>query len=98
MGVGVGLTVAAVLPLLERAISSCDVRVLGRAAHALLVKTALAHHTLLSNRLVELYAALPSPAASRAAFDDLPHRNAHSYNNLLAAGPRSPTPGCCSTR
>ncbi|KAM0856558.1 hypothetical protein ACQ4PT_049059 [Festuca glaucescens] len=80
-----GVTVATVLPLIERAISVGDVRRLGRAAHALLVKTALTHHTLLSNRLVELYATLPSPAASRAAFEDLPHRNAHSYNNLLAA-------------
>ncbi|XP_051185808.1 pentatricopeptide repeat-containing protein At2g13600 [Lolium perenne] len=85
-----GVAVATVLPLIERAIAVGDVRRLGRAAHALLVKTALTHHTLLSNRLVELYAALPSPAASRAAFQDLPHRNAHSYNNLLAALSRGP--------
>ncbi|CAM0950064.1 unnamed protein product [Alopecurus aequalis] len=85
-----GVNVATVLPLIVRAISVGDVRGLGRAAHALLVKTALTHHTLLSNRLVELYATLPSPAASRSAFEDLPHRNAHSYNNLLAALSRGP--------
>uniref|UniRef100_A0A0E0K127 Uncharacterized protein n=1 Tax=Oryza punctata TaxID=4537 RepID=A0A0E0K127_ORYPU len=80
-----GVTVEAVLPLLERAISAGDVRRLGAAVHALLVKSALTHHTLLSNRLVVLYALLPSPAASLAAFADLPHKNAHSYNSLLAA-------------
>jgi pentatricopeptide repeat protein len=85
-----GVAVAHVLPLIERAISVGDVRRLGPAAHAILVKTALTHHTLLSNRIVELYATLPSPAASRAAFEDLPHRNAHSYNNLLAALSRGP--------
>uniref|UniRef100_A0A0D9VH20 Pentacotripeptide-repeat region of PRORP domain-containing protein n=1 Tax=Leersia perrieri TaxID=77586 RepID=A0A0D9VH20_9ORYZ len=79
------VTVEAVLPLLERAIAEGDTRRLGAAAHAVLVKTALTHHTLLSNRLVALYAALPTPAASIAAFADLPHRNAHSYNALLAA-------------
>uniref|UniRef100_A0ACD5YHU3 Uncharacterized protein n=1 Tax=Avena sativa TaxID=4498 RepID=A0ACD5YHU3_AVESA len=85
-----GVDVATALTLIVRAISMGDVRRLGRAAHALLVKTALTHHTLLSNRLVELYATLPSPAASRAAFEDLPHRNAHTYNNLLAALSRGP--------
>ncbi|KAG8071022.1 hypothetical protein GUJ93_ZPchr0006g44741 [Zizania palustris] len=81
----VTVTVEAVLPLLERAISAGDVRRLGASTHALLVKTALTHHTLLSNRLVALYAVLPSPSTSLAAFADLPHKNAHSYNTLLAA-------------
>ncbi|KAM3255753.1 hypothetical protein ACQJBY_048751 [Aegilops geniculata] len=85
-----GVNVETVLHHIKRAISVGDVRRLGRAAHALLVKTALNHHTLLSNRLVELYATLNSPAASRAAFEDLPYRNAHSYNNLLAALSRGP--------
>ncbi|KAL6899219.1 hypothetical protein ACP4OV_005877 [Aristida adscensionis] len=80
-----GLTVREVLPLLERAVAGGDVLRLGRAAHAVLVKTGLTSHTLLSNRLVALYSLLPSPAAALAAFDDTPHRNAHSYNTLLAA-------------
>ena len=78
------------LSLLERAISVGDVLRLGRAAHALLVKTALTSHTLLSNRLVALYSVLPSPAAAIAAFHDLPHKNPHSYNALLAALSRGP--------
>ena len=78
------------LSLLERAISVGDVLRLGRAAHALLVKTALTSHTLLSNRLVALYSALPTPAAAVAAFHDLPHKNPHSYNTLLAALSRGP--------
>jgi pentatricopeptide repeat protein len=79
-----------VIPFLERAISSGDVLRLGRAVHALLVKTALTGHTLLSNRLVELYSLLPSLETSVAAFHDLPHKNAHSYNTLLSAFSRSP--------
>ncbi|KAG2659046.1 pentatricopeptide repeat-containing protein At2g13600-like [Panicum virgatum] len=85
-----GFGVPEVLSLLERAISSGDVPRLGRAAHALLVKTALTSHTLLSNRLVALYSALPTPAAAVAAFHDLPHKNPHSYNTLLAALSRGP--------
>ncbi|KAL6634557.1 hypothetical protein ACP70R_027228 [Stipagrostis hirtigluma subsp. patula] len=80
-----GVSVPELLPLLERAISAGDVHRLGRAAHAVLVKTGLTCHTLLSNRLVALYSLLPSPAAAVAAFDDLPHKNAHTYNALLAA-------------
>ncbi|XP_062223096.1 pentatricopeptide repeat-containing protein At2g13600-like [Phragmites australis] len=85
-----GITVPEVLPLLERAISAGDVLRLGRAAHAVLVKTALTSHTLLSNRLVALYSLLPCPSAAIAAFDDLPHKNPHSYNTLLAALTRGP--------
>ncbi|CAL5021479.1 unnamed protein product [Urochloa decumbens] len=85
-----GFSVQEVLSLLERAISKGDVLRLGRAAHALLVKTALTTHTLLSNRLVALYSLLPSPAAAISAFHDLPHKNPHSYNTLLAALLRAP--------
>ncbi|GJN21313.1 hypothetical protein PR202_gb08779 [Eleusine coracana subsp. coracana] len=77
-----GVAVSEVIPVLQRAISSGDVLRLGRAVHALLIKTALTSHTLLSNRLVELYSLLPSPDASVAAFHDLPHKNSHSYNTL----------------
>lgn len=85
-----GFAVQEVLSLLERAISTGDALRLGRAAHALLVKTALTSHTLLSNRLVALYSLLPSPAAAIAAFHDLPHKNPHSYNTLLTALARGP--------
>ncbi|RLM79337.1 pentatricopeptide repeat-containing protein [Panicum miliaceum] len=85
-----GFAVPEVLSLLERAISTGDVPRFGRAAHALLVKTALTSHTLLSNRLVALYSVLPSPVAAIAAFHDLPHKNPHSYNTLLAALSRGP--------
>ncbi|XP_025828521.1 pentatricopeptide repeat-containing protein At2g13600-like [Panicum hallii] len=85
-----GFAVPEVLSLLERAISTGDVPGFGRAAHALLVKTALTSHTLLSNRLVALYSVLPSPVAAIAAFHDLPHKNSHSYNTLLAALSRGP--------
>ncbi|PUZ76081.1 hypothetical protein GQ55_1G262100 [Panicum hallii var. hallii] len=85
-----GFAVPEVLSLLERAISTGDVPRFGRAAHALLVKTALTSHTLLSNRLVALYSVLPSPVAAIAAFHDLPHKNSHSYNTLLAALSRGP--------
>lgn len=79
------VTVAVVLPLLERAISAGNIRRLSCAAHVLLVKMALTRHTLLSNRLVALCALLPSPVDSLAAFADLPHKNPHSYNSVLAA-------------
>ncbi|XP_062219313.1 pentatricopeptide repeat-containing protein At2g22070-like [Phragmites australis] len=85
-----GVAVPEVIHVLERAISAGDVLRLGRAVHAVLVKTALTSHTLLSNRLVALYSLLPSPAAALAAFDDLPHKNPHSYNTLLAALSRAP--------
>ncbi|TKW39702.1 hypothetical protein SEVIR_1G196800v4 [Setaria viridis] len=85
-----GIAVPEVLSLLERAISGGDVLRLGRAAHALLVKTALTSHTLLSNRLVALYSLLPSPDAAIAAFHDIPHKNPHSYNTLLATLSRRP--------
>ncbi|CAN6244679.1 unnamed protein product [Urochloa humidicola] len=85
-----GFAVQEVLSLLERAISTGDVLRLGRAVHALLVKTALTSHTLLSNRLVALYSLLPYPSAAVAAFHDLPHKNPHSYNTLLAALARGP--------
>ncbi|OEL24778.1 Pentatricopeptide repeat-containing protein [Dichanthelium oligosanthes] len=86
----VGFAVPEVLHLLERAISTGDVLRLGGTAHALLVKTALNTHTLLSNRLVALYSLLPSQAAAIAAFHDLPHKNVHSYSALLAALSRRP--------
>ncbi|KAG0533384.1 hypothetical protein BDA96_04G188900 [Sorghum bicolor] len=87
---GSAFPIPELIPLLERAISTGDVLRLGRAVHARLVKTALTSHTLLSNRLVALYSRLPSSAAAVAAFDDLPHKNAHSYNTLLAALLRRP--------
>ncbi|KAJ1279494.1 hypothetical protein BS78_04G161200 [Paspalum vaginatum] len=86
-----GVSIPDLIPLLERAISTGDVLRLGRSVHALLLKTALTTHTLLSNRLVALYSLLPSPAASVAAFDDLPHKNPYSYNTLLAALSRWPS-------
>lgn len=89
-GGGSALAIPELIPLLERAISMGDVLHLGRAVHAHLVKTALTSHTLLSNRLVALYSSLPSPAAAVKAFYDLPHKNAHSYNTLLAALLRRP--------
>ncbi|OAY64725.1 Pentatricopeptide repeat-containing protein [Ananas comosus] len=84
------ITVYGVLPLLDLFVSSSDLR-RGRALHALLLKSALTHHTLLSNRLISLYssAAAPETTAAEAAFGDLPFKNAHSYNTLLAALARS---------
>ncbi|WOK94607.1 hypothetical protein Cni_G03312 [Canna indica] len=58
---------------------------LGRCLHASLLKTALTCHTLLVNRLIDLYSKCDSLVCAETAFHDLPFKNHHSYNTLLAA-------------
>ncbi|XP_038986712.1 pentatricopeptide repeat-containing protein At2g21090-like [Phoenix dactylifera] len=81
-------TVARFLSLIERCIAAKDLR-LGRHLHSHLLKTALNHHTVLANRLVHLYSLSGSLPSAVSAFTDLPFKNHHSYNTLLAALCRS---------
>ncbi|KAG6536574.1 pentatricopeptide repeat-containing protein At2g22070-like [Zingiber officinale] len=53
--------------------------------HAGLIKSAFNRHTLLGNRLVELYSKFRSLRCAESAFHDLPFKNHQSYNIMLAA-------------
>ncbi|KAH0437049.1 hypothetical protein IEQ34_026312 [Dendrobium chrysotoxum] len=72
------------LSQIEICISSKDLK-LGRLLHSRLLKTALNLHTLLSNRLIDMYAKCGSLPCTISSFDDLPFKNHQSWNTLLAA-------------
>ncbi|PKA66775.1 Pentatricopeptide repeat-containing protein [Apostasia shenzhenica] len=77
-------TVELYLSQIELSIATKDIK-LGRLLHSRLLKTALALYTLLSNRLVDMYAKCGSLPCALSAFDDLPSKNHQSWNTLLAA-------------
>ncbi|XP_010912584.1 pentatricopeptide repeat-containing protein At2g21090 [Elaeis guineensis] len=78
------VTISRFLSLIERCIATKDLR-LGRHLHTHLLKTALNHHTVVANRLVHLYSLAGVLPSAVSAFTDLPFKNHHSYNTLLAA-------------
>ncbi|KAK8934623.1 putative pentatricopeptide repeat-containing protein [Platanthera zijinensis] len=72
------------LSKMELCITNKDLT-LGRLFHARLLKTALTLHTLLSNRLIDMYAKCGSLSCSISTFQDLPFKNHQSWNTLLAS-------------
>ncbi|RRT73579.1 hypothetical protein B296_00017473 [Ensete ventricosum] len=58
---------------------------LGRCLHACLTKTALTQHTLIANRLMDLYSRCGSLPCAKSTFSDLRFKNDQSHNTMLAA-------------
>ncbi|XP_020573686.1 pentatricopeptide repeat-containing protein At2g13600-like [Phalaenopsis equestris] len=79
-----GDTIELYLSHIELCISTKDLK-FGRLLHSRLLKTALHLHTILSNRLIDMYAKCGSLPCSISSFDDLPFKNHQSWNTLLAA-------------
>ncbi|XP_039126179.1 pentatricopeptide repeat-containing protein At2g22070-like [Dioscorea cayenensis subsp. rotundata] len=58
---------------------------LGKLIHGRLLKSALTLHTLLANRLLDMYSKCGTFDHAQALFDEMPHRNHQSWNTLLGA-------------
>lgn len=58
---------------------------LGRQIHSHLLKTALNLTTFFSNRLIEIYSKCNSVDVAQKVFDDLPVKNARSWNGIISA-------------
>ncbi|CAL9186914.1 unnamed protein product [Musa hybrid cultivar] len=58
---------------------------LGQCLHACLTKTALTQHTLIANRLIDIYSRCGSLPCAKSTFNDLRFKNDQSHNTMLAA-------------
>ncbi|CAD5179420.1 unnamed protein product [Musa acuminata subsp. malaccensis] len=58
---------------------------LGHCLHACLTKTALTQHTLIANRLIDIYSRCGSLPCAKSTFNDLRFKNDQSHNTMLAA-------------
>ncbi|XP_074559532.1 pentatricopeptide repeat-containing protein At1g43980, mitochondrial-like [Curcuma longa] len=56
-----------------------------QAVHASLIKTAFHRHTVLGNRLLDLYSGLGASQSAVAVFHDIPYKNIFTWNILLKA-------------
>ncbi|XP_031742900.1 pentatricopeptide repeat-containing protein At2g21090-like [Cucumis sativus] len=61
----------------------------GMSLHSHLIKTALSFDLFLANRLIDMYSKCNSMENAQKAFDDLPIRNIHSWNTILASYSRA---------
>ncbi|VFQ72389.1 unnamed protein product [Cuscuta campestris] len=73
--------------LLSKCIKSKSLK-LGRTLHSHFIKTALNLNTFLANRAIDMYAKCDSIDSAQAVFDELPHRNTHSWNTIISAHSR----------
>ncbi|CAN0865156.1 Pentatricopeptide repeat-containing protein At2g21090 [Linum grandiflorum] len=74
--------------LLSRCITSRNLK-LGKAVHSNLVKTAINFNSFVVNRLIDMYSKCSSVSSARKAFDDLPFKNARSWNSMVSACSKS---------
>ncbi|XP_038882958.1 pentatricopeptide repeat-containing protein At2g21090 isoform X1 [Benincasa hispida] len=61
----------------------------GMSLHSHLIKTALSSDLFLANRLIDMYSKCNSMENAQKAFDELPIRNIHSWNIILASYSRA---------
>ncbi|KAJ0976827.1 hypothetical protein J5N97_012301 [Dioscorea zingiberensis] len=67
---------------IEKCIAMKDVN-FGKLIHGRLLKSALTLHTLLANRLVDMYSKCGSLNHAQELFDEMPQKNHQSWNTLL---------------
>ncbi|CAN1813415.1 Pentatricopeptide repeat-containing protein At2g21090 [Linum perenne] len=70
--------------LLSRCITSRNLK-LGKALHSNFIKTALNFNYFIVNRLIDLYSKCSSIGSAKKAFEDLPFKNARSWNTIVSA-------------
>ncbi|XP_022925937.1 pentatricopeptide repeat-containing protein At2g21090-like isoform X3 [Cucurbita moschata] len=61
----------------------------GMSLHSHLIKSALSFDPFLANRLIDMYSKCNSMENAQKAFDDLPFKNIHSWNTILASYSRA---------
>ncbi|CAN1190942.1 Pentatricopeptide repeat-containing protein At3g29230 [Linum perenne] len=69
---------------LSRCITSRSLK-LGKALHSNFVKTVLNFNYFIVNRLIDLYSKCSSIGSVHKAFEDLPFKNARSWNTIVSA-------------
>ncbi|XP_047342569.1 pentatricopeptide repeat-containing protein At2g13600-like [Impatiens glandulifera] len=57
----------------------------GKLLHSHFIKLALSFNVFLSNRLIDMYSKCNSINCANRVFQDLPHRNVHSWNTIISA-------------
>ncbi|CAN1753920.1 Pentatricopeptide repeat-containing protein At5g44230 [Linum perenne] len=70
--------------LLSRCITPRSLK-LGKALHSNFIKTALNFNYFIVNRLIDLYSKCRSIGSAHNAFEDLPFKNARSWNTIVSA-------------